>query len=602
MRHLCGICRGVGLTDEAVASIQSRQGDILHTLSEQHFPGIENLTASAAGTLGQRPCHLCILLLRSLKDPRNIGTSKENDGLPRGPISLDIQIRGEEIALVARSGNTFGNPLIISADSDESCRGADVSTETDSDEVFAKILAWCGDCTRDHEPCSRTNNDETWLPSRVIDVGPLDGPVQLKLLETRGCTGKYITLTHRWTTKTEASGTTAANLERRMWSIDINELSKTFRDAIDVTRKLHVQYLWIDALCIVQDSREDWRREAKNMASIYELAWLNIAGAASEDMEGRLFMERDSRCSRPCRLPTALSGLSQIQSKGTGDNIYAYLTSDFYARSIFTGFLSRRGWILQERLLSARTVYFGKDEVYWECNYMIASESVPWGWTSHSQMAKINSFAGSFGQIKQDYRDTTADPGSGNFVSTMLSAFRTQSKRLYIDIQPNALASLYGYWHRIIETYSEKKLTVETDKLPAIHGIAHALHRSRMANQVFEVSYHYGIWTADAPSQLLWIGVPGDIPMNYLITNTIRLFTDGMPSYTWASCRNAVKFLLTRSPIFSHIDKIRPLMEAQEIAVEWLDRVSEEYVALPNFKTFGASGSLPQLKQICPRL
>lgn len=166
-----------------------------------------------------------------------------------------------------------------------------MSLETDSHEVFANIQAWCGDCIVRHGPCFGTNNDEPWLPSRVTDVGSADGPTEMKLVEKRGCAGRYITLTHRWTSQTEASSTTRANLQERKLSIDIKGLSKTFQDAVDVTRKLRVQYLWIDSICIVQDNRDDWRMEAKNMASIYELARLNIAAAGCEGLDGRLFME-----------------------------------------------------------------------------------------------------------------------------------------------------------------------------------------------------------------------------------------------------------------------------------------------------------------------
>lgn len=175
-----------------------------------------------------------------------------------------------------------------------------VSTDSDSEEVFSKILTWCNDSNTQHKQCSYANNNETWLPSRVIDVGLRGGKPELKLKNTRGSTGRYITLTHRWTPLIEASGTTNSNIESRIVSIDLSELSETFQDAVEATRKLGIQFLWIDAICIIQDSREDWRTEAKNTASIYELAWLNIASAASEKAEGRLFMKRDSRLSRPC--------------------------------------------------------------------------------------------------------------------------------------------------------------------------------------------------------------------------------------------------------------------------------------------------------------
>lgn len=119
MRHLCKICRQISISDEAVADIKSlvSEGDVFHPLKEPPYPGTEYLRLSAAGTTGQRPCHLCALLLRSLKDQSKIGTSEKDDGLPQRPISLDVRVRGEEIALVARFEGGLGNPLVVSVGS-----------------------------------------------------------------------------------------------------------------------------------------------------------------------------------------------------------------------------------------------------------------------------------------------------------------------------------------------------------------------------------------------------------------------------------------------------------------------------------------------------
>lgn len=431
------------------------------------------------------------------------------------------------------------------------------------------------------------NNEETWLPSRVIDVGPPDGQSKPRLCDTRGYTGRYITLTHRWNVLTERSGTTRSNFESRKFSINVNELSKTFQDAIEVTRKLRIQYLWIDALCILQDSQEDWITEAKNMASIYELAWLNIACAGSEEMDGRIFMKRDWRLCRPCRMPHNLSRLSQIQSKGMGEDTYAYLRSEFNLYSIFAGFLNRRGWILQERLLSPRTIYYGKDEIYWECNHMIASETVPWGWTNHSLMAKINSYSDP-PKRKGDTISAKTLEHTGQDLSNPEAKF----KRLNIALQPTDLAPLYEYWYKIIEVYSQKKLTVATDKLPAIHGIARALHRSRMAHRVFEECYHNGIWINDLTRQLLWIGEPWESSTDYSVTSTFRMFTDGVPTYTWASCRNSVRFLLTHPPRFENIKNIHPLLEERDIHPWWPDKVYSGNITLSELITKIPKGSL----------
>lgn len=151
---------------------------------------------------------------------------------------------------------------------DESCRGSEVSSSAFSDQVFSQIHSWCGDCVGKHARCSIAKSSVSWLPSRVVDLGPQSGPIAPKLLESKGAVGQYITLTHRWTKLTKLSATTLANYAARKRTIDIDSLSLTFQDAFKATQKLGIRYLWIDALCIVQDSSEDWGREASNMRSI----------------------------------------------------------------------------------------------------------------------------------------------------------------------------------------------------------------------------------------------------------------------------------------------------------------------------------------------
>lgn len=173
---------------------------------------------------------------------------------------------------------------------------------------------------------------------------------------------------------------------------------------------------------------------------------------------------------------------------------------------------------------------------------MIASESVPWGWKTHTSMVKINSHFRQLRMTHNEVREKMAHIPTSNEVSP---GSVIDAKRLSISIQPSILASLYEYWLRIVEIYSKKKLTVDMDKLPAIHGIAQTLHKSRMAHEPFEKCYYNGIWTADLTRELLWIAEPGEPELDYLVTNSIRRFTEQMPKYTWASCKSSIRFLLS---------------------------------------------------------
>ena len=70
-------------------------------------------------------------------------------------------------------------------------------------------------------------------------------------------------------------------------------MPKTFRDAVDCAHRLGVRYVWIDSLCIIQDSNEDWLHQSSLMAEIYAMALLNIAATSSANAEEGLFHVRD---------------------------------------------------------------------------------------------------------------------------------------------------------------------------------------------------------------------------------------------------------------------------------------------------------------------
>jgi hypothetical protein len=206
--------------------------------------------------------------------------------------------------------------------------------------------------------------------------------------------------------------------------------------------------------------------------------------------------------------------------------IYAYLNSRFYARAVFDGFLTRRGWILQERILSPRTVYFGQEEVFWECSSVTASETIPWGWKDKSPLVKFNSYdlALPTGTL------LTSEPPHLEYQQSP-----KKIRRSFGDIhESDTLGPLYNYWYRLVEAYTGKDLTKSEDRLPAIFGLAQAIHKSGMPYKIFSECYLDGIWLLE-PSSLLWYlkDSPdvGDVKIH------------GNPSYTWGSWGNSAAFL-----------------------------------------------------------
>jgi hypothetical protein len=507
--------------------------NITVVLCEEFYKTSQELRDSAEGVGNGKKCHLCCLFLRSLQSHN----SEDSTPVRQGPFNLELKLEGDRVSMAIRCTETRGHPLrvdvgagetyhIISLDYaydaglDETCRGEEVSPSASSSRIYATMRGWLNECNK-HAVC--TGCKESWLPTRVIDVGSRSSPP--KLSETSGRSGKYITLSHRWNELTAWSSTTLANFEDRKRGIEISGLSLTFQDAIEVTRELQIQYLWIDSLCIIQGSEEDWTREAFNMMAVYESAWLNIAAAGSEGHDGRLFMKRNLLLNRPCRLPKSLSPLLSFgENRSESQASYAYLESSYYAQSALSGFLDRRGWIMQERILSPRTVYYAQEEIIWECSEKVASEGIYWGFEKNCDPSsmKFNSVGGAprpstFEKLYQWDHPSFPELDWEEAISLRTHRFRIRSKNL----------------STFVEAYTAKSLTKSSDKLFAVAGLARALHKSRLPGKPFNESYHQGLWINDCLAyNLLWWPSPGphhELPF--------------APSYSWASFSGPVKFV-----------------------------------------------------------
>lgn len=187
---------------------------------------------------------------------------------------------------------------------------------------------------------------------------------ELELWETKSKTGElsngYVALSHCWGKPEKEDKkrfcTTEENRQRRLKGFSMNELPKTFQDAVKVTRALGKQYLWIDALCIIQaieDTDEsDWKDEAGRMERVFGSAYCTIAATSAEDWK-KGFLEWESTP----RFVQDASGQWRYSGSNTTD----------YIKDVDAARLNQRAWVLQERVLSRRTIHFTESNMYWEC-------------------------------------------------------------------------------------------------------------------------------------------------------------------------------------------------------------------------------------------
>ncbi len=118
-------------------------------------------------------------------------------------------------------------------------------------------------------------------------------------------------------------------------------------------------YIWIDALCIMQDSRADWHLESTKMGDIYANSYCNIA-ATSADPDKGCFTSRSTSVVEPLFISNPTSNDPALT------HVIGY--DDFWSNSLLDTILHTRGWVLQERLMPPRTVHFTYDQILWECH------------------------------------------------------------------------------------------------------------------------------------------------------------------------------------------------------------------------------------------
>jgi hypothetical protein len=151
--------------------------------------------------------------------------------------------------------------------------------------------------------------------------------------------------------------TTLSNLEIFKNEVPFDNLTANFKHTVQTCRRLGIDFLWIDSLCIIQDSASDWKEESAKMASIYENAFLTIASTKSK--EG----------ARGCYTRTSPEFLA-ISVPDT--NIYVRqrppkFHTHWSQKDPEKWPLLKRGWAYQEMRLSRRVLHFCSQEVMWEC-------------------------------------------------------------------------------------------------------------------------------------------------------------------------------------------------------------------------------------------
>ncbi|KAJ3527942.1 hypothetical protein NM208_g10456 [Fusarium decemcellulare] len=362
---------------------------------------------------------------------------------------------------------------------------------TEFQTTTTTIQSWINECVTAHEGCRPQIQHPPGsfvCPKRLLDLSK----GSLILRENIGQERCYACLSHCWGTNTNVVKTTKQTLESFRTLIPWDKLSKTFRDAIEICRRLGILYLWIDSLCIIQDSAEDWKEQAAQMADIYQNSFLTLAATKSRDGSGGCFSETTSHY-----VAKLVPGYQDIYVRQRPP-----LFPDHWTQLDGGGHpLLNRAWTYQELRLSPRVLHFCSEEVTWVCR------------TSQRSESGLNN------------RDCN---GGGWFKPTLYGCVGErvpQDKDQYT-------------WHRTVQEYSRLQLTFESDRMVALAGLAQRAQSARQDDR-----YLAGIWERQLPLDLLWMVWPTPKPKKQKIT--------GYPSWSWASIKSQVMWDGIWSPLRS---------------------------------------------------
>ncbi|CVL05138.1 uncharacterized protein FMAN_13072 [Fusarium mangiferae] len=319
-------------------------------------------------------------------------------------------------------------------------------------------------CEMHHSDC-KSNRTASFTPTRLVDVRGKD----VKLVEgpmisnSSSSTPKYAALSYCWGPPSAAQRqlkTDEGNYHQHLIEIPTSQMPLLLQDAIRTARELHIPFLWVDSLCIIQGNEKDWKEEANKMHQVYGNAYITICPVISKSCE-RGFLHRT---------PPSLS-LPYLARSGKPNGTYSvryqrswiwkmYMdtSSDPFFEDLISGSWVRRGWTFQEAALSSRTILFGSTATHFQCKRSRITEG------------------GS--EVPVDIKDLGLFP--------LLPANLTED-------------GFHSAWRTIISSYTQREFTNHEDRIAALAGLAHRFHSFQSNNE-----YCCGMWRSRLSEYLLW--------------------------------------------------------------------------------------------------
>lgn len=328
---------------------------------------------------------------------------------------------------------------------------------------------WLLVCQRDHRNCTTTISPDRYIPKRLLSISRSD-PKKVQLVIDPGLQLgqiRYATLSHCWGSSKPLT-LTSNSLATLRAGIEIAKLPQVFQDAIYTIKCLGIQFIWIDSLCIFQDSKDDWAQQAPQMSHVYRNGAINIAMSAAANSNETCFLDRDLSRVIPCIVQTKWD-------RCPNDEFHIYY-NEIWENIINSTPLSKRAWVVQELLLPSRILHLTGQQLFWECFELTACETYPGG------LPRRN---------KDNWMPRETIWQAFNCASDDIQAIR--------DItEPLAENEFRKLWTAIVKMFTGRDLTVTSDRLIALAGIA------KVMGQALNDEYCAGLWQRNLAVELNW--------------------------------------------------------------------------------------------------
>ncbi|KAG1756326.1 heterokaryon incompatibility protein-domain-containing protein [Suillus paluster] len=351
------------------------------------------------------------------------------------------------------------------------------------------VKNWIKLCQENHgDECQsawrKDGEDDRKLPAfvRVVDV------VSMAMIPApSGC--RYVALSYVWGGAGTEYWTTKDNIAERSkpGGLNTTKLPETITDSILFVRQLGERYIWIDALCIIQDDLQDKLTQIHAMDLVYGLSYLTIIAAGGTTARDPL-----PGC-RP-RTRTLRQHIEVVQG------LHLYVSPPRLGEALALSTWNTRCWTYQESALSRRRIYFTGQQVHFECRGDVFAE------------------------------DIVAESKGHQFSTSFLRLSRR-------EFFPSA--DSFGSYMEAVKQCTQRNLTVESDIVNALTGVTNALAIGFGLGKPARV-FHYGMMLTDLHHALLWQHDPHT-------PRARRSLFDGdsspWPSWAWATWRGAVDYM-----------------------------------------------------------